>query len=974
VAGVVLALVVALGWPGAAPAAAGETITVSSSADTVGGGAGCSLRDALASADVASNTALGGYYPAAAFTDCGSSSSGSGSPYTIVLQSGQTYALNTIDNYWFGPDGLPPISANVTIDGNDATINRPSSSPDFRFFYVSGGLSGIPAGSLTLQDLTVSNGLAQGGGSDGGSGGNSGGGGGAGMGGAIFDQGTLALDRVTLSGNEASGGSADDGTGGDGGGGIGSAGDSAGDGGGFGGAAPGAMGGAGGLGATCLAGNPACPANGIDGASGGGGGGFRSVDTGANGTPSNGGAGGGSATDGFGGGGGGGDLGAYGTGGAGGGFGEGGLLGSPADTRSGGGGVGGGGGGNVGGGNGSGGFGGGGGFGVEDSGAGDFGGGAGGCEPGGGCRGQNGTVVIGGAVVGLGSVFGGGSVSSAANPGGGAGMGGAVFSLFGDVTVSDSTLSGNNALGGAGGVANGAPDGGAGGGYGGAVFNVNGSLSVSGSTIASNTATAGIGTPGAAASGGGGVYSLALGNTITSDSATTASVAIAGSILYGNAGASGGEDDLALEQVNGNSTNSSSSSVTSPSIIGATSTVGGGSAGGSPSTANPNLGSLQGNDGSSLETMALGSGSPALGAGTSCDATDELSDPRPANGCDLGALEQTPLPKPGVSTSPATNLSPTGATLNGSVNPEGADSTYHFEVSTSPAFGSFVSFPVPDGDAGAGTMAVAVPASASGLSAGTLYYFRLVATNTYGTATSSPAGQFTTLSGGPTVQITTPPNNATYTQGQVVDASYLCAAGAGGTLQSCSGLVANGAAIDTSGTGPQSFAVTAIDTDNQSITVTDSYTVTAAVTSGCRISGQGYFSSRPVDQVQAALSSALTKPQQLTVLIGASTFRLTQLTSATCQNDPGLNPGSGHTYNSFEAAGNGTCNGTRGYKITIELRDGGQDSAGSGAGRDRVTLTLTNPHGSKIANANATLNSTLGSGRTQPNLIETDGS
>jgi hypothetical protein len=372
--------------------------------------------------------------------------------------------------------------------------------------------------------------------------------------------------------------------------------------------------------------------------------------------------------------------------------------------------------------------------------------------------------------------------------------------------------------------------------------------------------------------------------------------------------------------------------------------------------------------------MAPGSGSPALGAGTSCDATDELGNPRPANGCDLGALELTVPPAPVVSTSPATNLSQTGATLNGSVNPEGDDSKYHFDVSTSQAFTSFVTFPVPNADAGAGTSAVAVSTPATGLSSGTLYYFRLVATSTYGTATSSPAGQFTTTSGGPTVQIITPPNNASYTQGQVIDASYTCAAGTGATLQSCTGPVANGSPINTSGTGPQSFAVTATDTDNQSITVTDSYTVTAAVTSGCRISGQGYFSSRPVDHVQAALSSALTKPQQLTVLIGASTFRLTQLTSATCQNDPGLNPGSGHTYNSFKAAGNGTYNGTRGYKITIELRDGGQDSAGSGAGRDRVTFTITNPHGAQIATAHATLNATLGPGRTQPNLIETDGS
>lgn len=128
--------------------------------------------------------------------DCVTDVSGSGAPYTVVLAPATTYILGQVDNYWFGPDGLPPISDDVTIDGNGATIERASTcgTPAFRFFYVSGGISGIPAGSLTRQDLTLSNGLAQGGSTN-----NGGGGGGAGLGGAVFDQGTLALARVTLS-------------------------------------------------------------------------------------------------------------------------------------------------------------------------------------------------------------------------------------------------------------------------------------------------------------------------------------------------------------------------------------------------------------------------------------------------------------------------------------------------------------------------------------------------------------------------------------------------------------------------------------------------------------------------------------------------------------------------------------------------------------------------------------------------------
>jgi hypothetical protein len=124
---------------------------------------------------------------------------------TITLAAGSTYALTAIDNNWYGPNGLPPITAAITIVGNGATIER-SAAPDtpaFRLFYVSGGLE-LPAGSLTLQNMTLMGGLAQGGN------GVAGGGGGLGAGGAIFNQGTLNLFGLTLTGNQAIGGNGAD--------------------------------------------------------------------------------------------------------------------------------------------------------------------------------------------------------------------------------------------------------------------------------------------------------------------------------------------------------------------------------------------------------------------------------------------------------------------------------------------------------------------------------------------------------------------------------------------------------------------------------------------------------------------------------------------------------------------------------------------------------------------------------------------
>src|SRR5207244_583818 len=103
-------------------------------------------------------------------------------------------------NFWYGPNGLPAISSQITIEGNGATIARDPTAPKFRFFYVSGNLSGLAGGTLTLRNVTLRGGVAQGGN------GYHGGGGGSGMGGAIFNQGTLTLIGDTLTANTAQGG------------------------------------------------------------------------------------------------------------------------------------------------------------------------------------------------------------------------------------------------------------------------------------------------------------------------------------------------------------------------------------------------------------------------------------------------------------------------------------------------------------------------------------------------------------------------------------------------------------------------------------------------------------------------------------------------------------------------------------------------------------------------------------------------
>jgi hypothetical protein len=106
------------------------------------------------------------------------------------------------------------------------------------------------------------------------------------------------------------------------------------------------------------------------------------------------------------------------------------------------------------------------------------------------------------------------------------------------------------------------------------------------------------------------------------------------------------------------------------------------------------------------------------------------------NGGDLtfttSAGAQSP---PTVMTTAASSITSSGATLNGTVNPNGASTTYQFEYGLTTGYGTVV--PTTPGSAGSGTVAVNESAPVSGLTASTLYHFRLNATNSGGTSNGS---------------------------------------------------------------------------------------------------------------------------------------------------------------------------------------------------------------------------------------------
>ncbi len=87
---------------------------------------------------------------------------------------------------------------------------------------------------------------------------------------------------------------------------------------------------------------------------------------------------------------------------------------------------------------------------------------------------------------------------------------------------------------------------------------------------------------------------------------------------------------------------------------------------------------------------------------------------------------------PGVVTQKATGISATGATLNGSVNPNGTISTWFFEYGTTTAYGSRV--PLTATPAGVGRVPKEFSRAITGLTPGVTYHFRIVAENAAGTS------------------------------------------------------------------------------------------------------------------------------------------------------------------------------------------------------------------------------------------------
>ena len=134
------------------------------------------------------------------------------------------------------------------------------------------------------------------------------------------------------------------------------------------------------------------------------------------------------------------------------------------------------------------------------------------------------------------------------------------------------------------------------------------------------------------------------------------------------------------------------------------------------------------NAGSGTSAVAVSVGLTGLTAGTTYHyrvvATNNAGTARGSDGI------LTTASAPSVTTLAATGVSPTGATLAGTVNPNGRETSWYFEYGTSTSYGT----KTPARSAGSGSTAVAVIAPLTGLAAGKTFHFRLVATSDAGTS------------------------------------------------------------------------------------------------------------------------------------------------------------------------------------------------------------------------------------------------
>jgi hypothetical protein len=199
-------------------------------------------------------------------------------------------------------------------------------------------------------------------------------------------------------------------------------------------------------------------------------------------------------------------------------------------------------------------------------------------------------------------------------------------------------------------------------------------------------------------------------------------------------------------------------------------------------------------------------------------------------------------------------------------------------------------------------------------------YVAPAATGSVATAENEPQEvviSYTVLA--PSVSIAAPADGANYSQGQVVEASYSCEDGEGGSgIAECTGTVADGQPVDTSTPGEHAFTVTATSKDGQSSSQTVHYTVAPSTTCSHAFGSGRYVNTgesnrfRLIDNV----STNLAEPQTLVVYKNGNVlYRLLKLESATCTGSAGARV--------FAGEASARHAGKKGYRLLFTITETG---------------------------------------------------
>ena len=165
-------------------------------------------------------------------------------------------------------------------------------------------------------------------------------------------------------------------------------------------------------------------------------------------------------------------------------------------------------------------------------------------------------------------------------------------------------------------------------------------------------------------------------------------------------------------------------------------------------------------------TIPAGTGTGSYRIGIILDTADSNTANNESDGQDSASLSVTAASGSVVTTNPATNIGQSGATLNASVNPNGSSTTVYFDYGLTTGYGSTVNH----GNIGSGTSPVNVAKPVTGLSCGTLYHFRVRATNAGGTSNGTDrtfqTASCSTAQNPDTTGVFRPSNGALYLKNQ----------------------------------------------------------------------------------------------------------------------------------------------------------------------------------------------------------------